>query len=127
MAGDFTGQNITAVMVIPNAFTTGNGQAAWKAFCDCKLVAAQFALETLGGSSGDTDIMLRNDTDTVDLLSTAALIDYDEDPAVVEGSLTTTASYLLIDDGDVIEVDIDGVCGGAAEAGLVVSLQLIGM
>lgn len=124
--GDYTASHFTAVLVIPNAFSTGNGQAAWKAFCDCKLIAAQFAIETLGGSSGDTDIMLRNDTDTVDMLSTVALIDYDEDPAVVEGSLSATASALLIGDGDVIEVDIDGVCSGAAEAGLVVSLQLIG-
>jgi len=125
--GDWTGKIFTLSATIPNAFSTGNGQAAVVAPCDCKLLHAQFAIETLGGSSGDTDIMLRNDTDTVDLLSTAALIDYNEDPAVVEGTLTSTVAYLLIDDGDVIEVDVDGVCGGAAEAGLHVNLMFVGM
>lgn len=126
MSGDYTAQVFSVSLVIPNAFTTGNGQAAWKAPCDCVLIHAQFAIETLGGTSGDTDLMLRNDTDTVDLLSTAALIDYNEDPAVVLGTLTTTVAYLNINLGDVIEVDVDGVCGGAAEAGLVVTLMFVG-
>jgi hypothetical protein len=127
MAGDYTNKIFGATLVIPNAFTTGNGQAAWIAPCDCKLVYAAAGIETLGGTGETTSIMLRNDTDTVDLLASTIEIAYNADPAVAAGTLTTTAAYLLIDSGDVIEVDVDGVCTGAAEAGLTVYLYLQGM
>ena len=126
MSGDYTAQAFSLSMSIPNTFSTGDSQAAVIVPCDAVLIHAQFAIETLGGASGDTDIMLRNDTTGEDLLASVALIDYDADPAVVAGTLSTTASYLNIDKDDVIEVDVDGVCGGTAEAGLHVNLMFIG-
>jgi hypothetical protein len=124
--GDYTNKLLTPTLVIPNTFSTGNGQAAWTAPCDCMLIGVSCGIETLGGSSGATTVMLRNDTDTVDLLASAMSIAYNADPAVAEGTLTTTRAYLSIADGDVIEVDIDAVCGGTAEAGLSVYPVFVG-
>jgi hypothetical protein len=126
MSGDYTAQLFNLSMSIPNAFTTGNGQAAVICPCDAVLIHAQAAIETLGGTGETTSIMLRNDNDTVDLLASTIEIAYNADPAVTAGTLSATASYLNIDKDDVIEVDIDGVCTGAAEAGLHVNLMLIG-
>lgn len=125
--GDFTNKLLTPTLSIPNAFTTGNGQAAWTAPCDCKLIAASCGIETLGGTDSATTVMVRNDTDTLDMLSAVMSIAFGADPAVAEGSMSATAANLLLDDGDVVEIDVDAVCGGAAEAGLSVYLTLVGM
>ena len=118
MGADATGGLLTPTLSIPNAFTTGNGQAAWTAPYDCTLIKCSCGIETLGGTSGATTVMLRNDTDTLDMLSAVMSIAYNADPAAATGTVSTTAANVHLDLGDVVEVDVDAVCGGAAEAGL---------
>lgn len=125
--GDLTNKLLTPTLVIPGAVDVADGQAAWTAPCKCKLLHVSAGLETLGGSSGTTDIMVRNDTDTLDMLSAVMTIAYNADPVVCEGSMHGTAANTELDDGDVVEIDIDAICGGGAETGLFVNLVLVGM
>ena len=120
MSGDFTCGLLTPTLKQGGAGSTGDGKIAWTAPCDCTLIACSCALETLGGSSGATTVMLRNETDNLDMLSAVMSIAYDADPKVATGTPSTTAANVHLDLGDVVEVDMDAECGGAAEVGLVV-------
>ena len=127
MSGDFTNKLLTPTLKQGGAGSVAANVIAWTASCDCTLIACSCALETLGGGgSGATTVMLRNDTDTLDMLSAVMSIAHDADPHVATGTVSTTAANVHLDLGDVVEVDMDAEATGAAEAGLVVYPVFVG-
>ncbi|NIN70260.1 MAG: hypothetical protein GTO63_37395 [Anaerolineae bacterium] len=128
MSGDYTNRAFSLTMVIPGAFSTGDGQACVRCPADAILMDVEFSIGTLGGTSGSTELMLRNDTDTLDMLASVSSIAYDADPKCASAaSLHATEANRILDKGDVIEVDVDTVCNGAAEADLTVNVLLKGI
>lgn len=74
---------------------------------------------TAGATSGTTDIMLYNVTDSQDILSTAVTITYGELSAA-DGTINT--SYDDLATGDLIRVDVDAIAGTAPK-GLIVTVE----
>lgn len=127
MAGDMTAKNFQVPMMIFSVFTTGDAKATWIAPVDCMLLDARAHIQTVGGSAGSTYIQIRNSTDNVNMLnSNGIVIAYGDADGAAEGTVSTTTSRLLVGDGDVICLDIDSCCSGAAEKDLVVWLTFVG-
>lgn len=125
--GDYSGNILTVCMTVASVFTTGNAKKNYKVPCDCMLMEPVTAtLQTIGTSAGSTNIMIRNSTDSKDLLTSAISIGTHASNYTAEGELVgaTSQNTLRLDDGDVLCVDIDSVTTGGTEKDLSVYLYL---
>jgi hypothetical protein len=129
LAGSVYGKRVVQIKVIDDAtaLTTGDGKVI---FCiptelnGYNLVDAD-AFVTTVSSSGAPSIMIRNVTDTADMLSTAITIDANETTSY------TAATAPVIDGtkddvvtGDLIAIDCDAAGTGAKGLGVILSFQL---
>lgn len=118
---DMTGRLFSKTFIVASVFTTGDAKETWIAPCDSILVYANAHIKTVGGTGGYTWIQLCNTTDHVNMFNGDGLaIAYNDADGAAEGTLSTTQSSLTVGDGDVINLDIDSCCSGAAEKDLVV-------
>ena len=127
-AGSNRGKRIIQVKVFDDAtaLATGNGKAIFMIPAELNgmnLVDVE-AFVTTVSSSGTPNVMIRNVTDSQDMLSTAITIDASE-----YTSLTATTapiintSYDDVATGDLIAIDVDGAGTGAKGLGVILSFQ----
>ena len=105
---------------------TGDGKATFIVPPDMdgmSLVYVLLSLET-AGVDDLLNVQIRNETDSVNMLSTAATVDSTE-----LTSATAATPYVIYDDGkevlavgDEIDIDVDAIHSGTAGKGLIVTL-----
>jgi len=116
---DMTGRLFTHTFIVASVFTKADSLDHWIAPCDAILVSACAHIGTVGGTGGYTWIQLRNSTDAVNMFNDKGIaIAYNDADGAAEATLSTTQSRLLVGDDDVLSIDCDSVCSGAAEKNL---------
>lgn len=129
LAGSEFGKRIVQVKVFDDAtaLATGDGKAI---FCvppelnGMNLVDAD-AFVTTVSSSGAPNIMIRNVTDSQDMLSTAITIDASEYTSYTAATAPViNTSYDDVATGDRIAIDVDGAGTGAKGLGVTLSFQI---
>ncbi len=101
------------------ALTVGTDKATFRMPYAFTLTAVRASLTTAGTTSGVTTIDVHESGTTI--LSTKITIDYDEKTSVTAAAQPVISDASLADDAE-ITIDVDGISGGATEAGLKVTL-----
>lgn len=128
LAGSYAGTKAVSLSIGSNGtdLATGDGQALIimpPAVNGMNLVSVRAAVET-AGTTGTTDIQVRNVTDSVDMLSTKLTIDSGETSS--QTAATAAVINTSNDDvatGDVLAIDIDAVSTTAPTGPLTVTLE----
>lgn len=125
-AGIYTKKIVTIQVFGPTTDTsTGDGKSFFRVPSELNgmnLVAVAASVYT-AGTTGTTDIQLRNKTDSVDMLSTKITIDStetDTSTAAIAAVIDTTKDDVAT--GDIIAIDVDAVSTTAAK-GLVIEMK----
>jgi hypothetical protein len=125
----FTSAKIVGIEVTPNgsSLSTGDGQAFFRIPHDMEgyILNSAYACVYTAGTTGTTDIQIRNKTTSVDILTTKVTIDSGETDS------KTAATPSVVNDvnagvvhGDLIAVDIDAV-STTPPLGLFVELRFV--
>ena len=109
------------------ALATGNGKAIFMIPAELNgmnLVDVE-AFVTTVSSSGAPNVMIRNVTDSQDMLSTAITIDASEYTSLTAATAPViNTSYDDVATGDLIAIDVDGAGTGAKGLGVILSFQI---
>ena len=122
------GKRVIQVKVFGDAtaLATGNGKAIFMVPVELNgmnLVDVE-AFVTTVSSSGAPDIMIRNVTDSQDMLSTSITIDANENSSLTAATAPViNTSYDDVATGDLIAIDVDGAGTGAKGLGVILSFQ----
>lgn len=125
-AGVFTKKIVTIQVFGPTTDTsTGDGKSFFRVPSELNgmnLVAVAASVYT-AGTTGTTDIQLRNKTDSVDMLSTKLTIDSTEtDTSTAAAAAVIDATKDDVATGDIIAIDVDAVSSTAAK-GLLIEMK----
>jgi hypothetical protein len=116
---DNTQSIIVAASDETTALTTGTAKVTWRMPYAFTLTAIRASLTTAGSTSGVTTIDVNEGGSSI--LSTLITIDQGELSSVTAATAPVISDSTLADDAS-MTVDIDGLSGGATEAGLKVTL-----
>ena len=128
LAGSNRGKRVIQVKVFDDAtaLATGNGKAIFMIPVELNgmnLVDVE-AFVTTVSSSGAPNVMIRNVTDSQDMLSTAITIDASEYTSLTAATAPViNTSYDDVATGDLIAIDVDGAGTGAKGLGIILSFQ----
>jgi len=125
LAGSDYGKRVVGIMVvdIDSNTSTGDGKAFFRVpsvLNGYNLVAVAACVYT-AGTTGTTDIQIRNKTDSQDMLSTKITIDSTETDSSTAAAAVINATYDDVATGDVLAIDVDAVSTTPAK-GLFVEL-----
>lgn len=106
--------------------STGDGKAFFRVpvgLNGMNLVGVAMSVYT-AGTTGTTDVQIRNKTDSQDMLSTKLTIDSTEtDSSTAATAAVINASYDDVATGDILCIDVDAVHSGTAAKGLYVEMR----
>jgi len=97
----------------------GDGHIFYRLKDASRFLGAFLSLNDTGSSSGSTDVMLHNATDSADLLSAALSVAYDAATPYDEDESPVSAEQELEAD-ELVRVDVDAVPGGGTPQGVLV-------
>lgn len=103
-------------MFVPGTLTVADGVCQFTVPFNSKVISAFMWLVEGGSSSGATTVTLS--IGSTDLNSSAGSIAHDASPASAEITLTSPS----MDEGDVLEIDVDAIPGGSDSTDLFVNL-----
>jgi len=100
----------------PGTITVADGKWSWKAPYAGEIVSVGGYITTLGSGAGtSTDIQLRNETQTKDILSTVGAFEVNSATNLLEGQVVSVANATFAKN-DVIDLDVDAVSTNPADA-----------
>lgn len=107
--------------------TTGDGKYVWvvPSQFNNRIIIGVFATITTVSSSGTPTIQIRNITDSVDVLSTAIIIDaseYTSDTAATPAVINTSNDDLTTGDRIAIDVDVAGTGAKGLSVGIIIGV-----
>jgi hypothetical protein len=129
LAGSDFGKRVMSVKITDDATApaTGDGKIIFCVFSEMtgyNLVSARAYVTTVS-SSGLPSIMIRNVTDSHDMLSTAITIDANETTSYTAAAPSVVnATYDDVATGDLIAIDVDGVGTGTKGLGVILTFVL---
>jgi len=90
-----------------------------------KVVFVDVCVQTIGTGTGSDTFTVENKTDSEDILSAA--VTCATAGLAVEGTLSTTAANLTVEDGDIISLNADSVHGTTGPIGVVANIDLLAL
>lgn len=113
-------QQLIIPIRISDTIATGDGKATWVAPYAGEFLDIQGHIETLGTGAGtSTDVQIRNQTQTKDVLSTVGAFEVNSATNLLEGQVINDSNAAFAS-GDVIDLDVDARASGNDAADLVI-------